>query len=157
LAKAYRLPEADAERAKHDNAFAPHSRLPPLDPAQARMAEVIKGALAPLIRELRQTVALARAESGDPLRQIFLCGGGAQLTGLPDHLAEQLEMTVSRVRLEPDGEFSALEPDERAHAVMPLALGTALAGAQGRREIDFRRGEFAYKAGFSFLRAKAPY
>jgi hypothetical protein len=39
--------------------------------------------------------------------------------------------------------------------VAPLAFSIAAAGAGGRRELDFRRGEFGYKVDYSFLRAKS--
>jgi general secretion pathway protein L len=154
LAKVFRLPEADAERAKPQEAFAPHAGLGQLSPSQSRMADAVRTALMPLVRELRQTFALARAETGEAVLEVMLCGGGSRLTGLSEHLQEELEVVCAPLVMgNPEG-FEDLPEDPSA---LPLALAIALAGATGRREIDFRRGEFAYKADFSFLRAKASY
>ena len=154
LSRMFRLPEADAERAKPQEAFAPHAALGQLSPAQSRMADAVRTALMPLVRELRQTFALARAETGEAVLKVLLCGGGSRLSGLAEHLNEELEVDCEPLVLGAAEGFEELPEDT---TVMPLALAIALAGATGRREIDFRRGEFAYKADFSFLRAKASY
>src|SRR5262249_12003655 len=152
--RAFRLPEAEAERAKPQEAFAPHAGQGALSPSQSRMGDVVRAALAPLVRELRQTFALARAETGEAVLEVMMCGGGSRLNGLCEHLQEELELVCAPLVLGHVEGFEELPEDTSA---MPLALAIALAGATGRREIDFRRGEFAYKADFSFLRAKASY
>src|SRR5262249_55106363 len=65
LAQAYRMPEGDAERLKRERAFAPHEGMRPNHPSHAPMADLVTTRLAPLVRELRQTFALARAETGE--------------------------------------------------------------------------------------------
>ncbi|HJZ85193.1 MAG TPA: pilus assembly protein PilM [Polyangia bacterium] len=157
VARTYRLAEAEAERVKRSSGFAPHADLRIEAGPHTQMAELMRAALAPLVRELRQTFALARVELGEPVMAAHLCGGGSQLHGLPEHLQEQLEIVVERLQIEGGPGFAQLADSEQAQATMPLALAVGLAGATGRREVDFRRGEFAYKADFSFLRAKATY
>src|SRR5204862_1702382 len=104
------------------------------------------------VRELRQTFALARAETGEAVLELMLCGGGSRLSGLTEHLQEELELVCAPLVL---GQGEGFEDMPEDTSPVPLALAIAIAGATGRREIDFRRGEFAYKADFSFLRAKA--
>jgi general secretion pathway protein L len=154
LSKTFRLPEPDAERAKPQEAFAPHSGMGPLSPAQSRMGDAVRTSLMPLVRELRQTFALVRAETGEAVLKVLVCGGGSRLLGLPEYLMEELEVVCEPLVLGAAEGFEEMPEDT---TVMPQALAIALAGATGRREIDFRRGEFAYKADFSFLRAKASY
>jgi general secretion pathway protein L len=157
LARTYRLSEEEAERVKHDEAFAPHAGAGDLNPSQARMADLVRGTLAPLVRELRQTFALVRAELGQPVLKVYTCGGASRLTGLAEHLQEEMEVIVEPLVLTGGIGFETLPGTADESAVMSQALAVALTGATGRRDVDFRRGEFAYKADFSFLRAKAAY
>ena len=147
----------DAERAKHDEGFIASSREPAPTDAWRRVSEQIRPALEPLVRELRQTIAACRAQTGAVVVRAILAGGGSRLNGLPGYLSEQLDLPVGIVTA--DDAPHLLGPMLTARGVPAdtalLALGTALEGASGRPAFDLRQGALAYKQDFSFLRAKA--
>jgi general secretion pathway protein L len=119
----------------------------------ARLAEVLIEALEPLIVDLTATFAALASELGTRPSQLLLCGGTARLRGLDEHLAARLDMTVRTLELPDSPELT--RPELRAPGAHAQALAAAMAAVDGRREVDLRKGDLAYKADFSFLRARA--
>jgi len=124
---------------------------------------VLREALAPLIRELRQTLASFRAANRVDVDALLVVGGGGRLAGLLPFLEAELGIPARhpaiRPALESGGERSAdvageegAAPESDAYA---QAAAIAIAASRGSREIDFRRGQFVYRASFSALRQKA--
>jgi general secretion pathway protein L len=126
-----------------------------------RLDGVLREALIPLLRDIRQTLASVRARVRTPFQSVLLTGGSAALAGLDEYLAGELDLPVSvwdgspgAMPLSVDGvEVPAeeVEPDSR----FALASAAAWGGAGGARRIDLRRGPFTYKASLSILRQKA--
>lgn len=155
IAAAFRLSEEAAEQAKLESGFVAHAGTGPMSPSQAHMSNALRKALAPLLRELRQTLAAYRASYGEDVERLWLCGGGARLDGLREHLAEELALPVEPLPWteRPNWTEAAIPVEERDRLAGAVGLGL---GAQApTTQVNFRRGEFAYRSDFSFLRAKA--
>jgi type IV pilus assembly protein PilM len=153
LAEAYQMRTEDAERSKCVDA-ALSSRASPVPAQRAHLDAVLKGALTPLIRDLRQSFAFFRAQFGDDVAEVVLCGGSSRLPGLREWLSEELELPVKHLAL-PAVELAQVPGGHEVEWSLPLALAIGAAGATGRQELDFRKGEFGYRVDYSFLRAKA--
>ena len=157
---------AQAEQAKHTYGFVPSRARPPATPAQRQIGAVLQDALAPFLRDLRQTLASFRAQNKAPVESIMLAGGGSRLPGLAEFLQEELGIPTSLWPAPPavdespgnDGADEVTVVDEEGsagRARQALAFSLAWAGARGHRELDLRRGPFQYRASFSIVRQKA--
>jgi general secretion pathway protein L len=155
LARLYQCDEARAEGIKHEHGFVASAGRPAGNDAHRQIDTAVREALAPLLRELRQTLASHVSRWKAPIDGVLLTGGSAALVGLPEFLQEELELPVS---LWAPGSGAGPDPDALAMegaTAMALAQAVAWAGARGDRQIDLRRGPFVYKASFSVLRQRA--
>jgi type IV pilus assembly protein PilM len=157
---------AQAEQAKHAHGFVPSQAQPAATPAQRQLGQILRDALAPFLRDLRQTLASFRAQGKTPVEAILLAGGGSRLQGLAEFLQEELGIPTSlwptppAPAQTPEGdaidEVSVVDEEGSAsRARMALAFALALAGVRGHRELDLRRGPFQYRVSFSIVRQKA--
>lgn len=89
IAKAYGMSQAEAEAAKHRDAFLPHNGLPAMSDEQLDAGRVVARAMEPILREIAQTRMWLRATYKLEVTQLVLAGGGAALQGLPAYLREQ--------------------------------------------------------------------
>ena len=155
--------EGLAMRAKHSHASVGSPR--PSRPDHARGQHTgrrAQEALAPFLRDVRQTLASVRSAHPRARRRVLLTGGGAELRGLVQYLQEELELSVSlwagNAAAALPGEARAEWRGRRTEEVdtrFSLASAIAWAGARGPQQIDLRRGPFVYRASFSLLRQKA--
>jgi type IV pilus assembly protein PilM len=155
VAEAFRLPVAGADQAKREHGFLATRDRPAQGPAAERMDTTLRAALAPLLRELRQTMASFRARDKTPIEAVLLTGGGADLMGLPEHLAQELGLPVSHFTPDMGLRVDEVPEGEVGMGRFTLATAVAWAGSRGGKELDLRRGPFQYKASFSVLRQKA--
>jgi type IV pilus assembly protein PilM len=156
---------AQAEQAKHTYGFVPSRAQPPGTAAQRQLGPVCRDALAPFLRDLRQTLASFRAQNKTQVESILLAGGGSRLQGLADFLQEELGIPTSLWPAPPAAE--ATESDEvdevsvvdeegsASRARLALAHALAWAGVRGHKQLDLRRGSFQYRVSFSIVRQKA--
>ncbi|MEX0886571.1 MAG: pilus assembly protein PilM [Phycisphaeraceae bacterium] len=101
-----------------------------VEPGSARLAAIVRGPLethvAALAQELRLALAYASHQYPDaPLARIGLVGGGAEVPGLAERLASELETDTAPLRpvdLLTIGPFAA----QAHHATLALAAGLAL-------------------------------
>jgi len=135
---------------------------------QQQLGAVLQEAMAPFLRDLRQTLASFRAQNKEPVETILLAGGGSRLQGLAEFLQEELGIPTSLWPAPPEPALAEGTDEVEAISVVDeegsaqrarLALSSALAwaGARGHRELDLRRGPFQYRANFSIMRQKAPH
>lgn len=91
-----------------------------------RTGEILRAALTPLVRELRQSLASFRASTQLTVGTLYLTGGTAQLGGLAEHLAAELELPVDFLRVpEASGASSPRDvladaPAQRGSPLLPL-------------------------------------
>lgn len=164
IAQAFRADMDRAEQAKRGEAvLLPAGQAAPT-PVAAKLDAVLREALAPLVRELRQTLASFRAQAKVEVDALLVTGGTGRLKGLLPFLEAEVAIPASYLPVRPAleqvgrpaeaGGVPAAGPVEsESHA---LSGAIALAAARGSKEIDFRRGPFVYRASFSMLRQRAP-
>ena len=159
---------AQAEHAKQVHGCLPSRARPPANPAQRQLGAVLEKAVAPFLRDLRQTLASFRAQNKTPVEAIMLAGGGSRLQGLAEFLQEELGIptglwpappisTVGEGLVDDEAEDVPVVDEEgsASRARLALAFALAWAGVRGHRELDLRRGPFQYRASFSVVRQKA--
>ncbi len=152
IAAAFHLDGEAAERAKLDSGFIGHPGMRAESPGQLKMDECMREAAKPLLRELRQTLAAYRAAWGEPIGRAFLTGGGARLVGLREHLAEALGLAIEPLPW-PSRDGWAEVPADQADRVL-VAAAIADSVAAGGPQVNFRKGEFAFRSDYSFVRGK---
>jgi len=160
IARHWKLPWIDAERAKHSDGFVASTAEPATSEAWQRIHEVTIGELAPFARDLRQTLAACRARTGYSPIAALLVGGGARLRGIGSYLSEQLGTSAWRPTADDVVALAGprLGAEASAHAPIDSAamtIGMAFDAAGGRPIFDLRSGALAVKVDFSYLRAKA--
>jgi hypothetical protein len=122
---------------------------------------VVREAMQPLLRDLRQTLAHFATKDKAPVEEILLTGGGARLAGLAGFLEDELGIPVRPLlappepREGPDGLPIEVQLDAPEADRFVLASTIADIAARGQKQLDLRRGEFQYKANFSVVRQRA--
>ena len=111
-------------------------------------------ALGPLVGDMKQTLLSAAGVTGEDVRAIYLCGGASRLGGLDAYLTGQCGVDV--VLLEASrAAFNTLPDAAALDAAVPEALGLALRALPGQPdEVNFRKGELAFKGEYQYLRGK---
>jgi type IV pilus assembly protein PilM len=127
IAKAYGMTAAEAEEAKHRDAFLPHNGLPAMSEEQLDAGRVVARALEPILREIAQTRMWLRATYKLEVVQLLLAGGGAALQGLPAYLGEQAGLPVELLQPQAVLVKGAAGRDLSRHAA---ALGAAYGAAK---------------------------
>ena len=160
IARHWKLPWIDAERAKHSDGFVASTAEPATSEAWQRIHQVTIAELQPFARDLRQTLAACRARTGFQPIAVLLVGGGARLRGMASFLTEQLGIPAWRPTAEDVIALAGprLGAEAASHAPIDssaMTIGMAFDAAGGRPMFDLRSGALAVKVDFSFLRAKA--
>jgi len=160
IARHWKLPWIDAERAKHSDGFVASNAEPATSEAWQRIHQVTIAELQPFARDLRQTLAACRARTGFQPLAALLVGGGARLRGIASYLGEQLGIPAWRPTADDVVALAGprLGAEAATHAPIDSAamtIGMAFDAAGGRPLFDLRSGDLAVKVDFSFLRAKA--
>lgn len=119
--------------------------------------QLLTRALLPVIREVRQTLKQVEGLAKKGADRLWLTGGTASLDGLPELLARELGIEVTRVSslpLEGKTPGKSLGPEEARQG--SLALGLALRGHTGNRKSRFnlRRGDQTFQGDLTRLRGK---
>jgi len=108
-----------------------------------------------LAREIRVTLGAYRSAGGDEPSQIYLCGGGAFVSGAESFLAGELNVPVS-VLPAPTLEFEG-PAKERALELPRYAKAVGLAlGLTRPLGLDLRKGPLAYERGYAWIKEKIP-
>jgi Tfp pilus assembly PilM family ATPase len=150
-----------AEKGKAEIGFVASSQRPATTKVEINVSAVLREALQPLLRDLRQTLTSFSTKDKAPIEEILLAGGGARLRGLAGFLQDELSIPVQplvappELREGPDGLLADPEPASVEADRFVLANAIAECGARGHRELDLRRGEFQYRASFSVVRQRA--
>jgi general secretion pathway protein L len=118
--------------------------------------EGLPGTAPRLAREVRTTIAAYRSSGGSPPTRVYLCGGGAFVSGAEGFLAGELELPVEI--LPPPTIDVSLLPPERVAELPRFAKSIGLALDLGGRGsgLNLRKGALSYERGFAWMREKVP-
>lgn len=109
-----------------------------------------------LARELRTTIAAYRSLGGDTPGAVYLCGGGAYVSGAEAFLSSALRMEVRQVTA-PALEAPTLSPEQGASiARFAKAIGLALGFMPRSTGLNLRKGPLAFERGFAWVKEKVP-
>jgi general secretion pathway protein L len=108
-----------------------------------------------LARDIRMSFAGYRAQGGTPPTRVYLCGGGAYVSGAEGFLSGELEI---RVELLPEPSLDLTAMGEMARELPRYAKAIALAlSLSGRGTgLNLRRGPIAFERGFAWVRERVP-
>jgi general secretion pathway protein L len=130
------------------------------EPVFARTASFgtqgLPGTAPKLARELRVTIGAYRSTGGALPSRVYLCGGGAFVSGAQAFLSSELDLPVEP--LPPVAiELAGLGPERAAELpryakALALALGLTSRGLL----LDLRRGPLSFERGFAWVREKIP-
>jgi len=129
----------------------------PDTPEERARHDATAAAMAPLLREVRQTLAAWLRKSHTRPDRLLLTGGMTRMRGLLDHMEYNLGMAVVPVRLGdlPNVQLANVERLSETGA-LAVALALEAADAHADQNVDFRQGELAFEGDFQVLRAKLP-
>jgi Tfp pilus assembly PilM family ATPase len=150
-----------AEQGKAQIGFVASRNRPATSNTEARVDAILRPAIQPWLRDVRQTLTSFTTRDKAPIEEILLCGGGARLGNLAGFLEEELGIAVRPLipppepKEGPDGQLLGAELETPESDRFVLADGIAQTAARGHKEIDLRRGEFQYRASFSIVRQRA--
>jgi general secretion pathway protein L len=119
--------------------------------------EGLPATAARLAREIRVSFAAHRSQGGSAPAGVWICGGGAYVSGAEGFLAGELEVPVHRLpdpALEGIATVEGLPPVETARYAKAIALAMGLAGKG--ESLNLRRGPLAYERGFAWVRERVP-
>lgn len=114
--------------------------------------DALSRGLQPVIRELRATLKAFTARSRRAVGRVYLCGGTARLPGIEEEVQTALGAPAELLKLPEAANIPAAEQPTTAQA-FALALRGQVSSAKGTR-LNFRRGEFAFRAGFDYVRER---
>src|SRR5580658_1243335 len=109
-----------------------------------------------LARDIRVSFAAYRAQGGDSPTRVYLCGGGAFVSGAESFLSGELEIPVQLIPA-PTLDTTALAPTavgELPRYAKAVALALSLEGRGAG--MNLRRGPLAFERGFSWVRERIP-
>ena len=117
----------------------------------------LPGTAAKLARELRTTIAAHRAQGGEPLTRVYLCGGGAYVSGAEAFLSSSIELPVERMPM-PMIEAPQMRPEQAAiMARFSMAIGLALGLTSTKvGGLNLRRGPLAFERGMAWVKERIP-
>jgi general secretion pathway protein L len=109
-----------------------------------------------LARDLRVSFAAHRAQGGAMPSRVYLCGGGAFVSGAEGFLSASLEVPVQVL---PEPVIDATTVDAESMRELPryakaVALALSLAGRGAG--MNLRRGSLAFERGFAWVRDRIP-
>lgn len=118
--------------------------------------EGLPGTASRLARDIAMSFAAHRARGGAAPTSVYLCGGGAFVSGAEGFLSSALEVPV-RVLTEPSLDLTAIPPEQirqlpRHAKAVALALSLAGRGAG----MNLRRGPLAFESNLAWLRERIP-
>lgn len=126
-----------------------------VDREEEALSQTIRGALRPLVRDLRRNFQSLYANRRIQLDNVYLCGGTSRIDNLESYLADQFSIPVQSLPLEKAAGYQIIEGEGAPETA--LALGCALQPVRDRSQTrlhDLRKGEFEYSGTSSYVRSQ---
>ncbi len=115
----------------------------------------LRRGLSPVVRELRQTLRSFQAQTHRAASKLYLAGGTARIRGLTQHLERELGIPCALLKLdEALTGATGLQSGDGALAAQALGLARSAQGVGKAARFNLRRGEFAFKSDFEYLKGK---
>lgn len=145
VADAMKIPYEEAEKMKTELGQVDGS-TEDMDAMTRTISEALKKTLEELTVQLRQTFFSFQESNQEPVQAILLCGGTSRLVGVDQFLSKMLRINVSFADAL-DAPFNKLSDSSWCRPVINTALALAHRAVMGVgiRDIQFRRGEFAFR------------
>ena len=146
IQKKLNVPADEAERMKIEMGQALQEQTETLDDLSRQVQEAMRETLEEFVLNIRQALFAYQDRQGEPVEGIYLCGGTSRLPGLDRYLSMSLKQNVTHIDCT-SFHFAKLGKVTTHRAMMPQGLALALrsVAAAGMPDINFRRGEFAFK------------
>ncbi|MBU4483841.1 pilus assembly protein PilM [bacterium] len=140
------VPEDEAEQMKIEMGRVALEDTGVVDEMSQKVADSIRRTMEELLLHIRQTLFAFHGEMGVGIQGIFLSGGTSRLPGVDRYFSVKLRQNVTHIDCS-QFHFSRLRTSDIHPQILPQALALALRGvaAAGMPDMNFRRGEFAYK------------
>jgi len=145
IADSLNIPVAEAERMKIEmGQIGPD--VEGADQTTRDVAKAMQGPLDEILLHLKQTFMAFQEQKQEVVQALILCGGTSRLPGIDQYLSAKLRKNVSFLDCL-DFPFNQLSDSNWCRPIAASALALAYRGVLGSgiRDIQFRRGEFAYK------------
>lgn len=122
------------------------------DETTRKVTEAIQGVMEKLLIEVKQTFMNIQETEGQVVQAIYLCGGSSRLSGIDNFFSYVLRKNVSYLDCL-DLPFNKLADSDWCRPIIPVSLGMAARGVIRSKlpDLQFRRGEFAYRGGYDQL------
>ncbi len=145
IADSLKIPLAEAERMKIEVGQVGPA-LEGVDATTRAVSEAMKAPLDELLLNLKQTFMAFQELKGEVIQALLLCGGTSRLPGIDNFLSGELRKNVSFLDCL-DLPFNQLSDSNWCRSIAGSALSLAYRGVVGSgvRDIQFRRGEFAFQ------------
>jgi general secretion pathway protein L len=146
------VPEAHQWKEQH-GALGSHVNGPD---AERAAAAFIRG-LQPILREIRPSLKAYTARTRKTVDRVFLVGGTARLPGLAEQLTRDLGLPTRVLELPAESIAGVVPPEVQPSAAQAFSLAArgAMPAAKAPR-FNLRRGEFAFKGEYDYLRERMP-
>lgn len=145
IAEALSVPFDEAERMKVEMGQLGHE-ADTADNTTRSISETIKKSMDDILLSLKQSFLSFQQTRGEVVQALLLCGGTSRLPGIDQYIENILHKNVSFLDCL-DFPFNHLADSNWCRPVAATALSLAYRGILGStiRDIQFRRGEFAYQ------------
>ena len=118
------------------------------------MANALIRGLSPIVREIRSTLRAHASRFRRQVTRVRVTGGTAQVGGLPQFLARELGVDVDLLSVLPAEAEALLASGSEAQASQAFALAMRGHGASRGSRFNLRRGDFAFKGDFEYIKDK---
>ncbi|MBI1908901.1 MAG: pilus assembly protein PilM [Deltaproteobacteria bacterium] len=146
IAKTLSVPYEEAEKIKIELGQLSEN-MEGLDAMGQKVGGAIRKVMEGLLVELKQTFLAFEEMGGETVQALYLCGGTSRLPGIDQFLSFRIRKNVSF--LDPlDFPFNRLSDSNWCRPLVSTALSYALRAvfpSGGFPDVQFRRGEFAYR------------
>lgn len=117
-----------------------------LDEGTNEISSTINRSLTPLIVDLKQSLHAYEIQQNDPVKRLYIAGGGARLMNIDKLLNSELEIGVEPLG-PPKEMLQRLTGGEAAGSILPTGMGLVLRGVRRKKTLglNFRKGEYFYR------------
>jgi len=146
IAKRLGVSLEEAERLKVEMGQISYAHAEMIDDLTRDVIAAIKTVIDELLIHLRQTIFSYNDTENVAIEGVYLCGGSSRLPGIDSYFSDFLKQNVSYLNCT-EFHFSRLEHADAHRHVIPQALALALkeVAGPGLPDVNFRRGEFAFR------------